>query len=156
MADHPNTAALLPCPHCGNAAAPRLWGGFLEDPSRDGTVVCDFHNGGCGAAVGWERTQSRAIQSWNRRAPVPSLPPVRLPEPPKPYVHITLKPHFGWLPRYVAHERPVDGSKAMVLLEDAIAYARSAVEDDRRGRGFSHEQLDAAIDAALAAQPEKG
>ena len=31
-------------------------------------VVCSHYRGGCGASGGWELTEEKAIESWNRRA----------------------------------------------------------------------------------------
>ena len=63
---------LKKCPFCGNKNifVGRDWeiAGLDEG---DGTgyfaAVCDYLNGGCGAAGGYRKTKEEAIATWNKR-----------------------------------------------------------------------------------------
>ena len=72
--------ALLPCPFCGSAKAPRFWksadlhegSGDNDDGSSYHGVVCRAKKprgpGGCGASGGFQITRELAAEFWNRRA----------------------------------------------------------------------------------------
>ena len=71
---------LKPCPFCGRQVAGITDCGettcfaaincFCFDTcvNKTYTVVCNRQSGGCGATGGYHRTESEAIEAWNRRA----------------------------------------------------------------------------------------
>lgn len=78
---------LKPCPFCGKSVAhvdsvanhemmdeyefDYSWGSNHYD------VVCDYHNGGCGASIGKDNaTPEDAIEAWNRRTHAADVAPV--------------------------------------------------------------------------------
>jgi len=70
---------LKPCPFCGKSVAHvdsvanhEMMDEYEFDYSWSSNhydVVCDYHNGGCGASIGKDNaTPEDAIEAWNRRA----------------------------------------------------------------------------------------
>lgn len=68
---------LKSCPHCGSESAPEVsncieaeacerFESCDENPYK--TVVCNVHEGGCGATGGFYPTEAEAIAAWNARA----------------------------------------------------------------------------------------
>ncbi len=60
------------CPFCGHNTAPVIVWASEDAPlgSNDTDqvyVVCNIHEGGCGATGGYKDTEKQAIQNWNRR-----------------------------------------------------------------------------------------
>jgi len=53
---------LRACPFCGQDVAK-----VEEDPYKV-YVVCNYHEGGCGATSGYHHSKEEAIEAWNRRA----------------------------------------------------------------------------------------
>lgn len=48
---------------------------------------------------------------------------------PKAIAHLSIDPKpYPYLPRMLAHDNPVKGSKPVVLLDDVIAYGRQCVQ----------------------------
>ena len=59
------------CPFCHKKEPLRIeWSGLVY------RVICDAVVGGCGASIGWEFTQERAIAKWNNRSVPADLEPV--------------------------------------------------------------------------------
>lgn len=76
---------LRECPYCGKSVAMVTNARDLEEcrkfedeencpcfedysnPCRLYTVVCDYHEGGCGATSGWFTNREKAIERWNTR-----------------------------------------------------------------------------------------
>lgn len=71
--------ALLPCPFCQSASAPKLKRWEMEPAIPGFYVVCDAagwegkEGRGCGCSGAYGETEAEAISAWNRRA-TPSLP----------------------------------------------------------------------------------
>ncbi len=51
------------CSHCGSVTAPEV----IPDVDDNHAVICNTHQGGCGASGGYARTPREAIVKWNRR-----------------------------------------------------------------------------------------
>ena len=63
------TKPLRPCPFCA-FTHPKVVLLPPDDVSRftlKYMVVCDYRDGGCGAATGWCETSQEAMESWNQR-----------------------------------------------------------------------------------------
>lgn len=64
-----NKKELRPCPFCA-FPYPKV---VVLQPDNESRftlkymVVCDYRDGGCGAASGWCTTSREAIDSWNQR-----------------------------------------------------------------------------------------
>lgn len=61
---------LKPCPFCGETYARVMTAEeYFEEPTRghQSIVVCDYLQGGCGAATGFHQYEQEAIESWNKR-----------------------------------------------------------------------------------------
>lgn len=52
---------LMACPFCDQEVAK-----VEEDPYKV-YVVCNYHEGGCGATSGYHHSKEEAIEAWNRR-----------------------------------------------------------------------------------------
>ena len=64
-----NNKELRPCPFCA-FPYPKVVVLPRKAPERftiKYMVVCDYRNGGCGAASGWCASAQEAIESWNQR-----------------------------------------------------------------------------------------
>ena len=73
---------LRPCPFCGSTTAPSLLRGDEitecdeNEHSDSWAMVCDAHNGGCGAAAGYHVNPDSAVHKWNGRAELAARGPV--------------------------------------------------------------------------------
>ena len=58
---------LVACPHCGNMDVTLMMKEGKNGFRNRYFVLCDYSEGGCGAASGYYHSRSEAIWSWNRR-----------------------------------------------------------------------------------------
>lgn len=60
---------LKSCPFCGRKKCVFVTVRIGQDGWRDSYyVLCDYYEGGCGAASGIYHTEEEAVEAWNRRA----------------------------------------------------------------------------------------
>ncbi len=60
---------LQPCPFCDNKNFQIETDLSMGEPAQY-LIVCDIHNGGCGASSGYRDTEKEAIKAWSTRADV--------------------------------------------------------------------------------------